>query len=158
MAFRKPPTVDVPKAIESYLDDVTMSGISMEALAKECVEEVLGVGRIGVLVDYPQQPGNVTALTVAAAQQMGLRPTLQLLHRREHPQLEVRRINNAWMLSMVVLAEKAAEGRVHRRGRIATACSTSTSPATTASACSASRTARTSRSTGTFTRCSTTSR
>src|SRR3954470_2976554 len=27
MAFRKPPTVDVPKGIEPYLDDVTMSGM-----------------------------------------------------------------------------------------------------------------------------------
>jgi hypothetical protein len=78
MAFRKPPTVDVPKAIEPYLEDINLAGMTMESLAKECTEEVLGPGRIGILVDHPAFPENVTALTVAAAQTLGLRPTLQL--------------------------------------------------------------------------------
>jgi hypothetical protein len=108
MAFRKPPTVDVPAGIESYLDDVTLSGVSMEALAKETLEEDLSVGRIGILVDHPLQPGNVTALTVNVAQQMGLRPTLQLYTAESIRNWKFARVNNAWVLSMVVLGEPTA--------------------------------------------------
>jgi hypothetical protein len=108
MAFRKPPTSDVPAGIESYLDDITMSGTSMEALAKECVEEVLGPGRIGILVDHPRQVENIVPLTVAAAQQQGLRPTLQLYTAESIRNWKFARINNAWVLSLVVLGEKTA--------------------------------------------------
>lgn len=105
MAFRKPPTQDVPAAIESYLDDITMSGLTMEGFAKETVEEMLSVGRIGVLIDHPAPPENVTAITVAAAQSLGLRPTLQLYLTESIRNWKFARINNAWVLSMVVLGE-----------------------------------------------------
>jgi hypothetical protein len=107
MAFRKPPTVDVPKAIKRYLDDINMAGLPMEGLAKECVEEVLGPGRVGILVDYPQAPANVSAITVAAAQSLGLRPTLQLYTTESIRNWKCTRIANAWVLSMVVLREVA---------------------------------------------------
>jgi hypothetical protein len=107
MAFRKPPTADVPPAIEPYLEDIDMAGCSMESLAKECTEEVLGPGRIGVLVDHPALPENVTAITVAAAQKLGLRPTLQLYMAESIRNWKYARVNNAWVLSMVVLGECA---------------------------------------------------
>jgi hypothetical protein len=107
MAFRKPPTVEVPKAIKPYLDDINMAGLPMEGLAKECVEEVLGPGRVGILVDYPQAPANVSAITVAAAQSLGLRPTLQLYTTESIRNWKCTRIANAWVLSMVVLHEVA---------------------------------------------------
>lgn len=111
MAFRKPPTRKVPASIDKYLDDVTMSGTSIDGFAKECVEEVLSPGRIGVLVDHPQravgQDGNVVPITVSAAQQMGLRPTLQLYTAESIRNWKCARVNNAWVLSMVVLGETA---------------------------------------------------
>jgi hypothetical protein len=108
MAFRKPPTVDVPKGIESYLEDVTLAGMPMESFAKETVDEVLSVGRLGILVDHPPQPENVTALTVEAAQRLGLRPTLQLYTTESIRNWKFARVNNAWVLSMVVLGECVA--------------------------------------------------
>jgi hypothetical protein len=108
MAFRKSPSVKVPTAIERYLEDVTMSGVAMEDFAKEVLEEELTVGRIGILVDYPAQPENVVALTVDAAQQMGLRPTLQTYAAESIRNWKYARINNAWVLKMVVLGEKEA--------------------------------------------------
>jgi hypothetical protein len=105
MAFRKPPTVDVPGSIEGYLNDVTMSGMSMESLAKECVEEVLGPGRIGVLVDHPVIAENVSALSVRTAEKLGLRPTLKLYLAETIRNWKFARIANAWVLSMVVLGE-----------------------------------------------------
>jgi hypothetical protein len=106
MVGRKPPTVDVPAGIKSYLDDITMSGVTMEGMAKECVEEVLSVGRIGILVDHPPLPDKVAPLTVAVAEQMGQRPTLKLYTAETIRNWKFARINNAWVLSMVVLGEK----------------------------------------------------
>lgn len=106
MAFRKPPVVDVPAAVKTYLDDITLSGVSMDALAKEAVEEILGPGRIGLLVDHPPAPDNVTALSVEAAQRLGLRPTIQLYPAESIINWKFGRINNAWALTMVVLEEQ----------------------------------------------------
>jgi hypothetical protein len=107
MVFRKPIKVEVPAGIKDYLDDITMSGVSMEDFAKEILEDELAVGRIGILVDYPQRPDNVVPLTVAAAQAQGYRPTLQLYSAENIRNWKFTRINNSWMLSMVVLGEKA---------------------------------------------------
>lgn len=105
MAFRKAPTVDVPAAIEPYLADISMAGTSMESLAKEAVEEVLGPGRIGLLVDHPPAPENVTPLTVEAAQRQGLRPTIQSYPAESIINWKFGRVNNAWVLVQVVLKE-----------------------------------------------------
>lgn len=105
MAFRKAPNVDVPAGIEPYLDDVNMAGADMNSLAAEVVEEVLGLGRIGILVDHPQVPANVAAITLDAAERMGLRPTLQLYTAENIINWRYARVNNAWVLQMVVLKE-----------------------------------------------------
>jgi hypothetical protein len=105
MAFRKPPTVEVPPAIGAYLDDVTMSGVALDALAMDTLDEVLGVGRIGILVDYPQQQTNIVPLTVDAAARQGLRPMLQLYPAESIINWKFGRVANAWVLTQVVLKE-----------------------------------------------------
>ena len=106
MAFRKAPTVEVPAAIEPYLDDITLSSMPMESFAREVVEEVLGPGRYGILIDHPPA-SNVTPLTVDAAQRLGLRPTLQLYPAESIRNWKFERRNNAWTLTRVVLGESA---------------------------------------------------
>lgn len=112
MAFRKPPTVDVPAAIESHLEDVTMAGKSIEAFAKETLEEVLSPGRFGILVDHPPseigEDGKVVSITKAVAEQRGIRPTLQLYTAESIRNWKFARVKNAWVLVMVVLGEKVA--------------------------------------------------
>jgi hypothetical protein len=109
MAFRKPPTVEVPNAIEALLEDINLAGMTMESLAKECTEEVLGPGRIGILIDHPPQQtdddGKVVAITQAVAEQLGMRPTMQLYMTESIRNWKFARVNNAWVLSMVVLGE-----------------------------------------------------
>lgn len=105
MAFRKPPVVNLPQTLEPYLLDVTLSGVSMFDFAKETTEEVLGPGRVGILVDHPPQPGDETALTVGAAQKMGLRPMMQLYCAEAIRNWKFGRVNNAWVLTQVVLSE-----------------------------------------------------
>jgi hypothetical protein len=105
MAFRKPPTIKVPAAVESYLDDITMAGVRMDTLAMEALDEVLSVGRIGILVDHPTAPENVVPLTIDVAQKQGLRPMLKPYPAESIINWKFGRMANAWVLTMVVLKE-----------------------------------------------------
>ncbi|WP_022684547.1 DUF4055 domain-containing protein [Sphingobium bisphenolivorans] len=107
MAFRKAPTVTVPDGLKPLLDDVTMAGVRLDALAGSIVEDVLSVGRIGLLVDHPPRPANVEAITVNAAQAMGLRPMMQVYPTESVINWRFARINNQWTLALVVLKESA---------------------------------------------------
>lgn len=76
LSFRKEPVVEVPEAMKPWLEDVTLSGLKAAALAKKVVDEVITVGRYGLLVDYPvaPQPLQGTRMTVEQARAMSLRP------------------------------------------------------------------------------------
>ena len=50
--FRREPTVEMQKTFEAELADVTLSGVSFQAIAQEIFSRVLGVGRHGVLIDW----------------------------------------------------------------------------------------------------------
>lgn len=105
MAFRKEPNVAVPAAIEPMLKDITMSGVDMTAFAREIVEGVLEYGRMGILVDHPPKAENVTALTLKVAEDMGLRPSMQLYDAKCIRNWRYARVANAYVLKMVVLGE-----------------------------------------------------
>jgi hypothetical protein len=51
--MRKEPVLEVPKALETFTQDVTQTGVSFSSFAKTTLEEVLKTGRYGVLVDMP---------------------------------------------------------------------------------------------------------
>src|SRR5205807_354578 len=71
----------------------------------------LTVGRGFILVDHPPQQvgsdGKVVPITLAAAQAQGLRPTLQFYAAESIRNWKFARVNNAWVLVQVVLAETA---------------------------------------------------
>src|SRR5689334_16495867 len=48
MVFRKPPTQDLPVSFKSYTDDIDMRGTTLDQFAKCVVEDVIGMGRIGI--------------------------------------------------------------------------------------------------------------
>ena len=50
--FRREPTVEIQKSFEDELKDVTLSGVSFQAIAQDIFSRVLGVGRHGVLIDW----------------------------------------------------------------------------------------------------------
>ncbi len=54
--FRKNPVIEYPK--QEQLEFFTPSGDSFKILAKEVVEEVIGLGRVGVFVDTTKDRGN----------------------------------------------------------------------------------------------------
>lgn len=105
LMFRKDPTLEVPAAIKPHLADVTMSGCSFDRFARNVAGEVLAPGRVGILVDHPAMPENVTAITLDAAERLGLRPTMQIYKCENILNWKHRRIANAHVLSMVVLQE-----------------------------------------------------
>jgi hypothetical protein len=107
MAFRKPPVIDVPAAIEPFLTDIDLAGCSLDTLAKTVTEEVLEVGRCGLLVDHPALPANVAPLSIKAAQELGMRPTVKFYPAESIRNWKHKTIGNRHMLSMVVLGEEA---------------------------------------------------
>lgn len=106
MAFRKEPNRDLPALIEGYSADITMAGINLDALAEEIVEEVLEVGRIGLLVDHPSLPEGVKAITKDAAEKLGQRPFLTTYRAEAIRNWKFARVGNRWVLVQVVLGEQ----------------------------------------------------
>ena len=54
--FQKDPVFEVPNTIEEHLDDITMGGLSAAAFALTVTDEVIAIGRVGVLVDMSADP------------------------------------------------------------------------------------------------------
>lgn len=107
MAFRVDPQQTLPAAIEKLTKDITLSGVSLHSLSSNVVEEILEVGRIGIMVDHPPAATAATPITVALAEEMGLRPTMQFYKAESIINWRFRKMGNAWVLAMVVLCEEA---------------------------------------------------
>lgn len=108
MAFRKPPTMEVPAGIEPMLADIDMAGTALDTLAKGLVEDMLEYGCFGLMVDHPPRPEGVAAITQAVAEQMGLRPVIRYYEIESVINWRYARVNNRWQLVLVVLKEEAS--------------------------------------------------
>lgn len=107
MVFRKSPSVSVPTAIEAYLEDMTLTGIGINEFAETITREVLSVGRVGVLVEYPsitEQP-----LNRAQASALNLRPYCTTYTAESIRNWRVTRINNVMQPVMIALDEVVTE-------------------------------------------------
>jgi hypothetical protein len=107
MAFGKEPSRELPGLLEGYSKDITMSGVNLDAFAEQIVEEVLEVGRCGLLVDHPTMPENVTAITRDNAERMGQRPFVSFYRAESIRNWRFARVANSWVLAQVVLGESA---------------------------------------------------
>jgi len=103
MLFMQPPKVEAPEGVKEYFDDITMSGVPLNLFVQDVCEEALKIGRIGVLVDYPDVA--VTDITSAQAVAQNLRPTMQSYWAEEIINWRLGRVNNKTVLVMVVLTE-----------------------------------------------------
>lgn len=108
MMFRKPPTIALPAAIEPFTTDIDLAGTSLDVFARKIALEVLGPGRVGILVDHPRVNA-VQSISVAAAELLGLRPMLKSYRTETIINWKYARIRNRWVLSMVVLEETVEE-------------------------------------------------
>lgn len=106
MMFRKPPESEVPATLDEYLDDISMSGTPFDVFAERYSLEWLSIGFVGVLTDHPPMIDTQgKELTLAEAEALGLRPTMQLYKAEAIRNWKFRTINNKHTLSMVVLGE-----------------------------------------------------
>lgn len=103
MLFMKPETITAPAAMNSIIADVTMGGLSLHQFAEMISEEVITIGRCGVLVDYPPI---VNAVTLAQAQAQGARPYATMYDAESIINWKTGRINNVEQLTLVVLEEE----------------------------------------------------
>ena len=103
MLFMKPESIVAPTAMDSIIADVTMGGLSLHQFAEMVSEEVITVGRCGVLVDYPPI---VNAVTLAQAQAQGARPYATMYDAESIINWKTGRINNVEQLTLVVLKEE----------------------------------------------------
>jgi hypothetical protein len=62
MVFRHPIKIELPSRLEPLKDAATTDGHSLEVLAENVINEVMALGRYGILVDYPS--GNTTATSI----------------------------------------------------------------------------------------------
>lgn len=92
MIFRKDPDVEVPASIEAMLEDITGTGVDFHVFAQQVTIEDLITGRLGVLVDHPEQA--TEGLTVADTQAMNIRPTMQLYKAETISNWRTGRVNN----------------------------------------------------------------
>jgi hypothetical protein len=89
--------------MDSIIADVTMGGLSLHQFAEMVAEEVITIGRCGVLVDYPPI---VNAVTLAQAQAQGARPYATMYDAESIINWKTGRINNVEHLTLVVLEEE----------------------------------------------------
>jgi hypothetical protein len=102
LIFRRPPTVEVPEAMDYLQADIDTAGTPLLAFAEHVVEELLQTGRIGMLVDYPPLEG---VRTLADEQAAGGRPFVRTYAAESIINWRVERIGNRNTLTLVVLKE-----------------------------------------------------
>jgi len=103
MMFRKPPKVELPSALADFQKDVDLGGTPLFSFTQEIVEEALTVGRVGVLVDYPQvEPG----LTLADRQSRNLRAMMCTYKAESIYNWRTQRIDGQLKLTQVRLTEE----------------------------------------------------
>lgn len=103
MMFLKPPVTEYPTAMGSLVTDITMSGLSLHQFAEMVAEEVVKIGRCGVLVDHPPM---AEAITLAQAQTLGMRPYMRMYDAEAIINWRTDRIQGVDMLTLVVLEEE----------------------------------------------------
>lgn len=103
MVFRKSANIEFPESLKSWLDDITLTDETLADFAETAFTEMLITGRAGILVDMPQSDGE---MTLAEVQALNIRPYLSLYEAESIINWEMARINNAYRLKNVWLAEE----------------------------------------------------
>lgn len=93
---------DVPPKIKAWCDDVDMQGNNLHTFAASMMDEVLGFGLAGVLVDHPKVEG---ARTLADERAIGARPYMVAIKHSQILGWKAERVNGATVLTQLRLAE-----------------------------------------------------
>jgi len=107
MLFRKEPVLNIPTTLQPIIDDITLTNCDFNELSEIVAREVIGVGRVGLLVEYPQV--ETKGITKAQASSQNLRPYVTTYKAESINNWRAERINNAMQLVMATLMEVATE-------------------------------------------------
>lgn len=103
LIFSKDPAVYLPTGIERFADDITLTGTNLREFAEQVVEQQVAVGRVGILVDYPE--GIPSGLSVAEVERLNIRPFLRWYKAENIINWRTTNIGGVEVLTMVVLTE-----------------------------------------------------
>ncbi len=103
MVFRKDAVRSLPAGLEAIAKDLDLSGNSIDVLAMRTLAEVIRVGRLGMLVEYPQV--NEAPSSQAQASQLNLRPYVATYPAESILDWRIQRINNSMQPVMIKLLE-----------------------------------------------------
>lgn len=107
LLFAKSPKVELPEALKSIGENISLDDDSLEALAKNIAEECLSVGRCGVLVDLPSvEKADYSKLE---AERLNLRAYATLYKAENIINWKTTKINGSNVTSLVVLMESYEE-------------------------------------------------
>jgi len=104
---KKKPVLIAPEPLHDLEDDITMTGVSLDSFAMDCLYETLAVGRGGVLVDYPEIV--TPSLSVAEAEEDDNRPYFVLFKAKDILDWREGRVGNRRVLTYVKLRESFEE-------------------------------------------------
>lgn len=104
MMSRRPAEVELPAQIEYAKENADGAGLSLDQMAKQALAEVIEVGRLGLLVDYPSAEPGLSAEQVAM---MGLSARMTIYRAESIDNWRLRNIGGVLRLVMVKLCEVA---------------------------------------------------
>lgn len=109
LMFRKAPSHDFPPAMQAFIDDVTLGGVTAASFAKAIATEVLTVGRAMSLVEFPAPVEGEAPLTAAQASDLNLRPFLCTYYAENLTNWSEGRVNNVAQATQIRLLESWTE-------------------------------------------------
>ncbi len=104
--FRKPPVMELPETLTYMLEDADGYGTPLDQLSKKTSEEVILMGRAGLLVDFPAMPDGLNRADEMA---IDARPIINVYEAEEITNWRYELVNGKHTLSLVVLQELISE-------------------------------------------------
>lgn len=102
LVFDKDPAVEAPEMLAPVIADASGNGMSLDASAEASLFEVVGLGRAGLLTDYPETEGPTTAADAKAG---NVRPTITRYPAEAVINWRQRTVGAKTLLSLVVIRE-----------------------------------------------------
>lgn len=102
LVFDTDPAIEIPDLLLPVREDATGSGTSLDQQAQATLSDVVGLGRAGLLTDYPKTTGVVTRADALAG---NVRPTIIRYEPEQIINWRTRTVGAKVLLSLVVLRE-----------------------------------------------------
>lgn len=106
MVFRVAPSTELPPGIVEFENNITLDGLSLSGFAEQLIDDVLAVGRCGILVDHPDTTGQ--DLSQADAEILNIRPFMKHYKTESIINWKTQGVQNNQVLTEVRLSESVS--------------------------------------------------